>query len=795
MLAVTVICSLFGANSAYTAASERTREQGETSKEGWAQESVVYGAGVDSTEGTEEPVNRERATLEFVDAEYDLEKHVLMIDWVGENIASAKVYQDGLLLDTLEDTDLFLTELALEPSSTHTYKVTVYNARGEEGDSKEVQLLVDDYTARIENLNVWYEETTKALELNWDSMYTGHVDILLNDEEIAGNVKNGGYTFPCALQPGADYLVTVIPYNPGGEEGESQSETVSSGYFEVPEQPLLQVGSQPAVDEAGNYTGFYRPVVDVQIDAQEGAVYEVYRAEKNRRSAYSWIGSVKSGQDGICTYRDKTVGTGTYYYKALRKISADLYISKELYTGFSEPAKTVNLYQDTDLVFAQKYSYKVRAYYYDTATGKRSYGEASRVCNVRNTVGNLTAQAVTVSKDQVRVSWSKAANAEGYEVYYRTGTKGDSYKLLAVTTKQSLKTEVKGGRKYTFLIKAYRTEQGGRTYFSDAAVSCCTGFAAPQNLRIGRISYSLDAKSKLLIQRTRLKWDRVYGADGYYVEYYDEKTGRYRQLAELEKETATSYTLTGDDILKIASGVDDYYEAILTDPANPQAYLALNSYLGGDFLLTGEEGQQLIKLQTGLEQKGSGGFSKRVDVLDRLKEVDKAGYEEVAYRIGESFLFYYDVESDYDRYASAAKWFREAADSYLIAGIYCDISDCLELINQYNGAKIKQTEKMYEEYGKLWVMIGELKEKAGEFDSVDSKLQVWSEINTMIDTKAAQFLEITTKEELMELLKSISSEAGKVDKSIIREDMEELKDAIKETVRKLETAEEKEVQT
>lgn len=153
------------------------------------------------------------------------------------------------------------------------------------------------------------------------------------------------------------------------------------------------------------------------------------------------------------------------------------------------------------------------------------------------------------------------------------------------------------------------------------------------------------------------------------------------------------------------------------------------------------------------------------------------------------------VESDYDRYASAAKWFREAADSYLIAGIYCDISDCLELINQYNGAKIKQTEKMYEEYGKLWVMIGELKEKAGEFDSVDSKLQVWSEINTMIDTKAAQFLEITTKEELMELLKSISSEAGKVDKSIIREDMEELKDAIKETVRKLETAEEKEVQT
>lgn len=85
------------------------------------------------------------------------------------------------------------------------------------------------------------------------------------------------------------------------------------------------------------------------------------------------------------------------------------------------------------------------------------------------------------------------------------------------------------------------------------------------------------------------------------------------------------------------------------------------------------------------------------------------------------------MTAERDRYSNAAKWFRNTTDSYMIAGIYCDISDCLELINQYNGAKIKQTEKMYEEYANLWGMIGELEEKAKEFDSIDSKLQVWNE--------------------------------------------------------------------
>lgn len=242
-----------------------------------------------------------------------------------------------------------------------------------------------------------------------------------------------------------------------------------------------------------------------------------------------------------------------------------------------------------------------------------------------------------------------------------------------------------------------------------------------------------------------------------------------------------------DAILKTAENTEDYYDAIVTDPTRTEAYDELNQYLTDDFLLTKEEGQALMKIRAGLEQTDSQGFSKLQDVLDELKTNNLEGYKDVCYEIGESFLFYYDVNIEKDRYSNAAIWFRETADKYSIAQIYCDIADCLELINQYNGAQIKQTEKMYDEYAKLWEMIKNLKDKADEFDSIDSKLQVWNEINNIINLNVAPLLEIAEGNEITEELSSISDEAGKVDKSVIADDIQELRENIADTIKRIES--------
>lgn len=243
-----------------------------------------------------------------------------------------------------------------------------------------------------------------------------------------------------------------------------------------------------------------------------------------------------------------------------------------------------------------------------------------------------------------------------------------------------------------------------------------------------------------------------------------------------------------DLMLRSASTAQDCYDAILTDPSRSEAYEQLASLLTQDHVLTGEEGQQLLKLQAGLDEEKSNGFSERVDVLKTLKEKNPDGYQEVCYRIGESFLFYYDTADDRDSYTKAAKWLSEATEKYPVAEIYCSIASCMDTIDQYNGAKIKQTEKMYEEYERLWGMLRELKAQADGFDSVDSRLEVWTKINRLIDRNAAQFLEVADADQIAGLLQEISDEAGTVKLSVLQDTVRQLQDEIAATIRRVETS-------
>ncbi len=252
-----------------------------------------------------------------------------------------------------------------------------------------------------------------------------------------------------------------------------------------------------------------------------------------------------------------------------------------------------------------------------------------------------------------------------------------------------------------------------------------------------------------------------------------------------EKKKSSDY----DQILKRAADANDYYEAILTDPTRTEAYEQLNGYLTRDFELSREEAQQLLRLWTGLEQKERKGFQEQVDVLEALKKRNPQGYEQVCYGIGESFLFYYDVDTDCDRYGNAARWFREGINQYPIAGIYCDISDCLTMINQFHGTKIKQTDRLYEEYGNLWKLMQELKGKADHVANMDSQLQVWREINDMISAKAAYFLGVVPAGQLKELLAEIRRDTAALDKVFLQDEIQKLQQDICETIAKLESAE------
>lgn len=248
-----------------------------------------------------------------------------------------------------------------------------------------------------------------------------------------------------------------------------------------------------------------------------------------------------------------------------------------------------------------------------------------------------------------------------------------------------------------------------------------------------------------------------------------------------------------DNIIKSAESAEDYYEAILTDPIRTEAYMGLNELLSSDYLLTKEEGQQLLKLQVGLDQKKSSGFTENVNVLSRLKSENLEGYYEVCFGIGWDFLSNYDTEIDRDRYANAAKWFElmkaSGTDNAAIASIFYDISECTNKINQLHGGKVIQTQELKEQRENLWKMVQSLQTKAEKYD-LDYRVQVWTEIDGLIYNNVADFLEVVEIEELTTMLGEIKANVESIDKSNpdIAEFASKLQQSITETINKIETA-------
>ncbi len=247
-------------------------------------------------------------------------------------------------------------------------------------------------------------------------------------------------------------------------------------------------------------------------------------------------------------------------------------------------------------------------------------------------------------------------------------------------------------------------------------------------------------------------------------------------------------------LLGNADSVSEYYETILTDPTRTEAYLGtddfdgLIDYLISDGELSADDSAVLAQLKVGVEKSGSNGYSSTVDVLSQLKEANLDGYEKVCYEIGETYLFYYNIGVAKDKYQTATSWLKDSVESYPVAKIYCDISNCLQ--NVYKYSKANQTAKLYEEYENLWNEVVVLHDEAAELED-DLKIQVWNEIVNMVNTNCKEFCEVTSQTELNSMMNKISSESTSVTNTFLKENVAALQTNIETTISKISTVENK----
>lgn len=245
-------------------------------------------------------------------------------------------------------------------------------------------------------------------------------------------------------------------------------------------------------------------------------------------------------------------------------------------------------------------------------------------------------------------------------------------------------------------------------------------------------------------------------------------------------------------ILSNAKSLDDYYEAILTDPSKTDAYLELVNYLRTD-KLTKEEADGLNQLQAGLDRKNSNGYSETVNVLEELKEKNYDGYLDVCYEFGNAFLFSSDTTNDRERYVNASKWFSEAKDKYEMASIFCDIASCLQIIDQNHQSTMVQKGKELQEYKNLWDRLTKLESKMNSLgkspEESDTKINVINSITNIIYNNANGFVNAIKNnglsyKEIDTLLNDMNSKLADIDDSIYKEQKQQVSAMISDTMEK-----------
>lgn len=209
--------------------------------------------------------------------------------------------------------------------------------------------------------------------------------------------------------------------------------------------------------------------ISLSKDASVPYTISVYTNLTNLHNPKSGVLAAKVS--GTTTYAgthtirlDKAVSVpkGTYYAVVvnLQKSGAGL----DMEYAVSDSSLTSRVYCDYNQSFLYRYGS-----WEDVADVSTSYGgRIGNICikayadNAGTSIGAVkNIKAVRSAKNAVRISWSKAAGAKGYEIY-QASSKNGTYKKIATTTSANYKIKTTSNKSVYYKVRAYKTTQGVR---------------------------------------------------------------------------------------------------------------------------------------------------------------------------------------------------------------------------------------------------------------------------------------------------------------------------------------------
>ena len=183
-------------------------------------------------------------------------------------------------------------------------------------------------------------------------------------------------------------------------------------------------------------------------------------------------------------------------------------------------AVTDTSYKKKNLTDNVKYNFKVTPYI--LVDGKKVYDEMKNVIADVDTKKYVKAPStlkgyLSGGYHNVKLSWSKSANASGYFVYMKSADE-EFYTNLGSTTKRSYTVKnLNDGMKYTFKVVPYYKKNGEKveSYYSKTK----TAYTLKK----------LDAPTveKYSSKKVRVKWENISGETGYQISRSSKEDGTY----------------------------------------------------------------------------------------------------------------------------------------------------------------------------------------------------------------------------------------------------------------------------
>ncbi len=576
---------------------------------------------------------------------------------------------------------------------------------------------VSEYSS-YSNFYVSYSGSNcEAVELSVKASNTGSIVYSSSYYESGDGIDSDNFydskTGSYDLVAGVTYTFTLKPFTYTYDEDDNEVKVYGAQASVTWKAPAIAKVQSLAVKEQTS-SGF---VLSHKAISGNPRVYYEYSKDKKFKQDVNTLYSYSGGTDTL-SYSSLTPGI-TYYVRAymmrygakgaysnvitvkapvaeVTNISTEIFdkaVTLKASTGYGQftgyqierksgkkykklATTTDSVYKDTGLKKNTKYTYRVRAYYYNINTKKYAYG-AYTYKTVQTGTAALNMRAKAISKSSAKLTWKKLSLAAGYDVYRYTGFSSSSteksgedydfnkYELVkSLGKKSSSYTDKKlvAGESYNYLLMAYKTVNGKKVYFAQDSDSISTNFSF--NTYISIYKQAQNPKNG----KVSIAWKPVPQAKGYLVEKYDDAKEKWVTQKKITKAKTTSYTLPAAPLGK-------------TVRYRLRAYNGKRYSYSSEVSVTGR-----IKVVTGVKAKAT-----KEGVSISWKKVSGASYYKVFRTTSSEATYNADTKSYYyDGYDSTVslKAFKKstssASDYYYTVG-----SSSTHMVQDYEAAQKK----------------------------------------------------------------------------------------------------------